>query len=399
MNSKVVIENHIWICYNHLTKKVTFPNWRYSMHLNLVSYVAFGLGVVSGLHDNKLKEAGCTLTAAVDPKSSTHAKVAPQTPAYLSFEEYLDKNETPPVFWDVRTPTDSHFTVMRQISQVSATANIIGEKPVCLPEEVEEFRAFLKTHQGKICVNENYLQSNTTKKVKEYVERYLSEIQEVKIEMTKNRSEDFRKGRYQEQRGAFMYEGSHMLCILKQLDTQLVPSAETLRQTAAVSLSDAVVDGKILPYQGSAQVNYETGNGVKVEIYTSMIGKVKNGFFFDNLEKNLTAELLGEEINDVSRRHRVLIIHGVDSQNNPATVLGFYDPYNADKTHGVAGAVFAIKDRQVVERTFPIPDDTMSNNLGAIVEYFKGNRETNPSSPEDALQIVEIMDSLTDQVQ
>lgn len=369
------------------------------MNFTLVSYVAFGLGVVSGLHDTKLKEAGCTLSAAIDPKSATHAKVHSQTPAYVSLEEFLDKNETLPAFWDVRTPNDSHFTVMRQISQVSSAANIIVEKPVCLPGEAEEFRSFLKAHQGKICVNENYLQSNTTKKVMEYIDRYLTEIQEVKIEMTKNRSEDFKKGRYQDQRGAFMYEGSHMLSILKQLDTHLVPSAETLKKKATVALTDAVVEGKILPYQGSAQVNYETDKGVKVEIYTSMEGKVKNGYFFDHLDNGNINELQNEEIDDVSRRHRVVLIRGVDSQRKPTAILGFYDPYNVDKSHGVAGAVFAIKDRQVVEKTFPIPDDTMSNNLGAIVEYFKGNRDTNPSSPEDALQIVEIMDSLTDSIE
>lgn len=74
-----------------------------------------GLGTVSELHDSKLKEAGCSLVAAIDPKSDTHAKVSSQTPAYISFEEFSKMNQTLPNFWDVRTPNNSHFAVIRQI--------------------------------------------------------------------------------------------------------------------------------------------------------------------------------------------------------------------------------------------------------------------------------------------
>jgi predicted dehydrogenase len=368
------------------------------MNFNLFSYVAIGLGVISGIHETKLKEANCSLVAAIDPNKATHSKVSSQVPVFVSFEEFVKTQEIPSHFWDVRTPTDSHFSVVRQISQVYPAANILIEKPICLSKEVKAFKSFLKEHQGKISVNENYLHSSTTKKVKEYVERFLAEIREVKIEMSKNRLEDYKNGRYQEKKGAFMYEGSHMLSALKQLDSSFLPVAANLKNKLSVLFTDAVVGDTTLPFQGSAKINYETESGIKVEIYSSMEGKIKNGYFFENLEKGLTEEIANQEIEDTSRRHRIIIIQGVDSHSVSTTILGFYDPFTVHKSYPVSGAIFAIKNNQIVEKNFPIPDDTMKSSLGTIVEYFKGNKEANPGSPEEAIQIVEIMDFLTEAI-
>lgn len=368
---------------------------------NVMTYIGIGLGTVSGLHESKL--AGkAELIAAIDINEKTHNKVK-GIPVFNNFDEWKEKGAPCPLFWIVRTPNESHFELVEKISAQCPVANILVEKPVCLGAETERMRAFLETYKGKICVNENYLQSNGTKTVIDLAEKYFDSIESVYIEMSKNRKEDFDAGRYLDPLGAFAYEGPHMLTILKQLDMTLKNqckgaisyNADTMQTSLHVEVKDADTNLGVLKRQGSAHYKYNTAANVNVELYTSMIGKILFDYSLPKLCEGIVERRVDNSTQDVRKRYRVVHLKGNGHQGEEVEVIGFYEPM--DGFPRSKGACFVIKHDQIVESVFPIEDDTMGQSLHACVDYFREDRSDNPSGCAEALEIVEMMNALASQ--
>jgi hypothetical protein len=101
----------------------------------------------------------------------------------------------------------------------------LGLTGLSLPE-IPKLQELLKNFLGKIVVNENYLSSATTQKIKDLAAKHGVDIKNITIEMDKNRTRDFIAGRYVDAKGAFYYEGTHMLTILGDIVNQYHPTGE-----------------------------------------------------------------------------------------------------------------------------------------------------------------------------
>lgn len=332
--------------------------------LALTTCVRVGEGTVAPLHEQKLKSHDVQTIGIID--TDEKKKSSP----FKWFESYEAAAAANPTFWDVCTPPDQHLSVIKKIIAVDPKARMIVEKPICMSHEIEELNEVLKTFQGKLVVNENYLSSDITEKVRAIAFDELKlQPTRIVIEMDKNRMADFKKGRYVDPEGAFKYEGTHIITILDSLGIPL-PSKPT--SVVYEDLSPA------FPQQGSADILFESGS-LQVKLYSSMKGTLKNHY-----APYARAPI---EEHETAPRYRVVAIEG-----GATTIVGFYEPLpNHPRS---IGEVVVLVDGKVI-KTYPsIPDDTMGKHLGKAVDYLTGKTEVNPCPPETAIRIVERLDSV-----
>jgi hypothetical protein len=342
--------------------------------------VRVGDGSVAFWHEKKLRALGIETLGIIDPDPVKQKKAANR--GINVFTSLVQAAENRPFFWDICCPTKYHLEVIREIIEIDNQANIIVEKPVCYYCEIEKMSELLKGFKGKLVVNENYISSLVTQKIKELI-RYLGVTpHRVVSEMTKDRSNDFINGRFLDNEFyAFGYEGSHIVTNVLALGEKYLP-----REIGKIFYEDLYIDinGKKqhLPKQAMVEKHYRAVNGAEVVLYTSMEGKIK--YFYPGYSGHHLYQA-PEEPHDPHTRYRVL---AVEDRNNGITVAGFYEPI-IGQNRG-EGRVVVCKDG-IVQKIIPhIVDDTMNRTLKNAIEYFQGKRE-NPCPASVAIGIVEFM--------
>ena len=345
--------------------------------IGLLGCVRVGDGSVAFWHEKKLRALGIEMKGIIDPDPVKQKKAAKR--GIKVFSSLAEAAESHPLFWDICCPTKYHLEVIRDIIKIDNRANIIVEKPVCYYCEIEQLSELLKNFKGKLVVNENYITSLVTQKIKELIIDLDITPNKVVSEMTKNRINDFINGRFLDNNlGAFGYEGSHIITNVMALGKQYLP-----REIGNVFYKDMYIDvngtKQHLPKQAMVEKQYRAVNGAEVVLYTSMEGQIKH------LYPGYSQQHLYQAPEDPHTRYRVL---AVEDLNKGITVAGFYEPI-LGQNRG-EGRVVICKDG-IVQKIIPhIVDDTMGRTLKNAIEYFQGKRE-NPCPASVAIGIVEIM--------
>ncbi len=339
--------------------------------------VRIGEGTVAPLHQQKLSQHDVQTLGVIDFDPSKKETVTSR--GYKWFQSYEEAALDKPFFWDICTPPDQHLDTIKKIIGVDPKARMIVEKPICMSYQINELQELLRTFQGQIVVNENYLSSDVTERVlKAAFEQLNLKPLRIVIEMDKNRTADFIKGRYIDPEGAFKYEGTHMMTILQSLLNSMhlkLPSKPTSVLYEDLSPS--------LPSQGSADIVFQIEN-LEINLYSSMKGTLKNRF------PPYARETIADH--ETAPRYRVTAIEGLSPDNISTTVVGFYEPL---PNHPRSVGEIVVLQNGVLDRSLgTVPDDTMGKHLGRAVDYFCGLTAINPCSYETGISIVQALDSV-----
>lgn len=342
-----------------------------SLELNCVR---IGYGCVAPIHEQKMAPLGVKTVGVIDNNPAKKTKIVAD--GFFSCETYEEAAKLKPHFWDVCTPTDQRLAVIKEILRVDPKACILLEKPVCPIEQIAEFEALDKSG-ATFVVNENYLSSQIAEEVKKKAFDDLKlKPKRIIIEFDKNRTQDFKKGRYIDPRGALNYEGTHMITCLQSLGSAFMPNGNISKKYEDIFIPEQ------LKNQGYADIAYEV-NGVAVNLFSSMKGDVKHSYpphGVDSIPESNTAT-----------RYRIIAVEGIDPEGNSATVVGFYEPIKGFKRS--EGAIAVIRNGKVVDFQAPIEDDSMGNHLARVIDYFK-EKGQNPCPMKEGIKAITMLDPM-----
>lgn len=353
--------------------------------------VRIGFGKISRIHEEHLRDHGVTTVGIVEvnPERVRELKEMGFN-ALDSVEAAVALN---PDFYDICTPTYTRLEILRNLCLLNPNANILLEKPCCDYKDVEEIQRLAKNHLGKISVNENYASSKVTTQVLQALRERNIRPSRVIVESTKNRSEDFQKGRFIDLRlGALGYEGSHLLAIIGELgddygfqelidldiDTGEKPLGCIDFSTNAEAWA-TINSGNYGLNQGGAFIRYKAKNGCVVDLYTSMSGNIG----YPCPPYALPGEAISS--NETLIRYRILRVDGVDDSGVTHQIVGFYEPIKNMQRSQARIAIF--KDWSLEYLSEEFTDNTMSQHLQKIVSYFRGE-SPNPYDVDRAINDV-----------
>ena len=239
----------------------------------LLGCVRVGNGQVAFWHENKFRDLGIDTLGIIDPDPVKQKEAAER--GIKIFDSFYPASAIRPFFWDICCPTKYHVEVIREIIKIDPHANIIVEKPICNYSNIKSLNQILKQFKGKLVVNENYIASSVTQKIKELIISMNMTPHRVVSEMTKNRVNDFINGRFVDDKFyAFGYEGSHMVTNVLALGEKYLPQniGKIFYEDLQVNINER---NYYLPKQAMVEKHYRAVNGAEVVLYTSMVGKIK----------------------------------------------------------------------------------------------------------------------------
>ncbi len=338
----------------------------------MVTKNVIGYGNAARIHKNTFPEAEMIGVFDNDPQKIKEFQTS-QMYFYRSLEEMLMCGPEPDYF-DVTTPTDSHFSVVKEILSQYPAARILVEKPVCMPSETEKLRMLEKKFEkAKLVVNENYMSSQVTQKIRKYVEEFEMKRPSISIEFSKNRIPDVEKGRFLDKElGAFGYEGTHMeTCVVGSGGDRRIKEI-----TNSVFRPMMLSNGNVVEDQGEALLDYRAKDGSFVHFFTSMIG---------NTDVRLpdSDKLPKYNIKNPDERYRVMLV-----EERFVTVGGIFEPM-PNKPRGQS-IVFVYQNGNM-EKIDSVDDNHMRFHQQRAVDFFEGKGE-NPCNVETAVGIVEDLD-------
>ncbi|NEO12902.1 MULTISPECIES: Gfo/Idh/MocA family oxidoreductase [unclassified Moorena] len=338
-----------------------------------LSCVRVGDGHVASLHEKIFRDLEIETVGIIDPDPVKQKEAAKRGIKVCCFDQAA---ELKPFFWDICCPTKYHVETIKTIVEIDNSANIIVEKPICESGEIKTLIDLLNRFSGKLIVNENYLSSSVTEKIKQVILCMELSPNRVVSEMTKNRINDFINGRFLDNHFyAFGYEGSHIVTNVMALGDEYLPE-----KIGNMFYGDLCIDlnGKkqYLPKQAMVEKHYRAVNKADVVLYTSMEGNIK--YFFPGYSQ----QHFWKAPEDTHTRYRVL---AVEDHSKGITVAGFYEPILGHNRR--EGRVVVLKNGIIKTIISPIFDDTMSKSLKKAIEYFQEKRD-NPCSAIVAMDIV-----------
>lgn len=334
-----------------------------------LSVCIIGLGNVAGKHIANYPK-GTETIAVVEPDKSKLLGVDKHR--FLTFESIEDAFQTvQPYFWDICTPPAERLSCLKKILTLTdKIPNILIEKPICAVSQINEFEKLTKSTRVKICVNENYSSSAVNKIIQEKLLKYGIEKANIIIEFSKNRIEDFIKGRYiDKELGALGYEGTHMISCVSNLSSAKKPKEIISSHIYDLKVPEAFYysDGK---YQGGAELEYLTEDGSLVEVFTFMDGYVKHPIDVLNT---------GNEIGFKNPNIRYRIIEIKEKDIN---IIGQYEPVLGWER--LYGRVYVIQKGKVIEKEEKIYDNSMKTHIEKALSFFF-NDGINPYTVEEGL--------------
>lgn len=342
--------------------------------------IRVGGGTISPVHQQKLQQHAVETLGIIDNDPSKKDVVLRQGLQW--FESYEQALEQKPDFWDVCVPPEVHLVVMKKIIETDPKALITVEKPICMSYQISELCQLLKTFQGKIVVNENYLSSEITGTVLKIAFELLHLTpHRIVVEMDKNRIADIKRGRYVDPEGAFKYEGTHILTILLSVLDKL--SIELPNRPNTIDYEPLIVSGRTLENQGSADILFKIDQ-LEINLFSSMNGTIKNRYPAYSKDSILEEE--------TAHRYRILAIEGESPDGTLYTVVGFYEPL-AKHSRGI-GEVILLKNGEWIKSFGEIADDSMGNHLGRTADYLLGKTSVNPCTAERGIEIVRLLDRM-----
>jgi predicted dehydrogenase len=336
------------------------------------SCLRVGNGIISKIHQEKLDKLGVRLAAVVDTNSTRCREAICQ--GYRVLTDLREASYLEFDFWDICVSTSNHFHVMEQILSLDPKAKILVEKPICYSNEISILLDLLTDKQDQIVINETYCSSQVVHKVAQLICELQFTPERIVVEMSKNRVVDVKQGRFLDLNlGALGYEGSHLLTVVAQLGQEYLP-----REVLEVRWESMPVPSKggiqFLDRQGGVEVKYCSWSGVPVELYSSMIGKIKHRYFpFENSTNN---------------RYRAIAVEGYIPNGDKLTIVGFFEP--VEQLNRGEGAISLIRNGNLDLVIYPIADDHMGLHLERAVRYFRGE-DQNPCSVEHGVQVVKLL--------
>lgn len=340
----------------------------------MISTIQIGYGNAARLHRDCLQKEDVELEVMgvvdIDEKKIEKAK-KDGFEASKNLEYFEGFN---PLFIDICTPTETHFSTSCHALEIFPKSHQLIEKPVGVNEDCFWFNLWDKKHpEVKKCVNENYRSSNVSISVKEMTLKYALNRPKIKIEFSKNRIKDVYEGRFiDKQNGALGYEGPHEFTVVESCMKNNSPE-----RMIDCELGDMTFpDGRVVKNQGYGRIRYETKRGCEVDLFTSMMGKIKFPIEVLNPPKEIP---FGD-----NTKYRIISLEEDDIQ-----IVGQYEPMTGYERS--VGRVFVKENGKVIEKMDNIKDNSMGTSQLSCINYFQGKTHINPSSIKDAMRIVEIM--------
>ena len=343
--------------------------------------IRIGFGKIAQIHEEHLRKQGVHTIGVVeiDPKRIQAIELA----GFKAFNSLAEAIKQQPDFYDICTPVYARADTLGVLCALDPYANILIEKPICDFKDWAQVSQILSAHKGRVAVNENYASSNVTLAVKHELTKRGIEPNRLIIESTKNRVPDFLSGRFiDSQLGALGYECSHLLALVQEMGAGY--ALEALLESDIDSIENITkhldnTDSLPMINQNGAFMQYRAKNGCTVDLYSSMTGTL--GFAC------LPYAQPGEKIkpDDVQTRYRILRVDGVDASGIAHQVVGFFEPI-----HGLERSqsmLFVFKNWVLEHTSAPFEDNTMSQHLLRVKQYFAGGN-TNPYDYERALSDV-----------
>jgi hypothetical protein len=351
--------------------------------------IRIGFGKIAQIHEEHLRNHGVTTIGVVEVNSERLKDI--KKLGFNALDSIQAAIALKPDFYDICTPTHTRLEILRSLCLINPYANILVEKPFCDYKDIEEIQRITKNHLGKISINENYASSNVTTQVLEAVRERNIKPNRVIVESTKNRGEDFQKGRFIDlSLGALGYEGSHLLALVGELgddygfqelidldiDTGEQPLGR-IESNANVMALMTINPGNYGHNQGGAFIRYKANNSCVVDLYTSMTGSIG----YPCPPYALPGETISSD--DSHTRYRIFRVDGIDDSGVTHQIVGFYEPIKNMQRSQARIAIF--KDWALEHLSEEFTDNTMSQHLQKITSYFRG--ET--SNPYDADRAIE----------
>ncbi|MFB7055312.1 Gfo/Idh/MocA family oxidoreductase [Streptomyces vinaceus] len=316
--------------------------------------VIVGNGVMGRIQQAKLAELGVRTVAVVDPRRARNVLPC-GAPVLGSLDEVPAPRSVG--LWSICTPTAAHAAVFRRIGRLAPEADVIVEKPVCVPEDVPEMCRMLDVHPGRVSVDEHYLSSTVPEAVAAAVLAVPgATVTRVVVEMTKHRGPDRARGRFEDRAlGALGYEGPHLLGVLDALGRRL--GVRLLPASPATCTFDGPWGSDGSPPQDGAEVAYRTATGCEVVLHTSLVGRPRR--------RAQPPIPYGSR-----RRHRVLQVEATDREGRPWEVIGAFAP--TDLRDRDTGTLTVLRDRLPLGPAQALYDDPLGRHLRRILRYFAG---------------------------
>ncbi|MER7735608.1 Gfo/Idh/MocA family oxidoreductase [Streptomyces erythrochromogenes] len=316
--------------------------------------VIVGHGVMGRMQRAKLAELGVRTVAVVDP-GQAGTVLDSRVPVVGSLDEVPAPASVG--LWSVCTPTAAHAAAFRRIALLAPRADVIVEKPVCLPQDVPEMCRALDAHRGRVSVDELYLSSAVPEAVAEAVLAVPgATVTRVVVEMTKHRGLDTARGRFEDRAlGALGYEGPHLLGVLDALGRLLGVSLAPA--SPAVCGFDGAWGADGSPPQDGAEVSYRAAAGCEVVLSTSLVGRTRH--------RTQPSIPYGSR-----RRHRVLEVEATDREGRVWTVLGAFAPTGLQERD--SGTLAVLRDGLPLAPPRAVYDDPLGRHLRRILRYFAG---------------------------
>ncbi|MFE7094269.1 Gfo/Idh/MocA family oxidoreductase [Streptomyces erythrochromogenes] len=334
--------------------------------------VIVGHGVMGRIQGAKLAELGVRTPAVVDP-GRAGTTLASGVPVVGSLDGVRAPRSVG--LWSICTPTAAHAEVFRQIGRLAPEADVIMEKPVCVPEDVPEMCRMLDVHSGRVVVDEHYLSSAVPEAVAAAVLSVPgATVTRVVVEMTKHRGLDRARGRFEDRAlGALGYEGPHLLAVLDVLGRRLGASLAPASPATCALDGPWGPDGS--PPQDGAEVSYRTARGCEVVLHTSLVGRPRT--------RSQPSIPYGSR-----RRHRVLQVEATDREGHVWRVTGAFAPTRlGDRDRGTLAV---LRDGLPLAPPQVLHDDPLGRHLGRILRYFGGD-EPNPAPARHCIAHVALL--------
>ncbi len=161
--------------------------------------VRIGSGNIAKLHHN-CTEDYVQVLAAIDTDMAKSTFYGPTVKKFNSLDKFFISNISSDqiFYYDICTPTNTHLELIEKVLVFDPAANILIEKPVCLPDQLQELEALVSKYpDAKISINEQYNSSVLLSKIKKEMVKLgiAKNALEIYLESIKDRRTDFRNGR------------------------------------------------------------------------------------------------------------------------------------------------------------------------------------------------------------